>query len=193
MLTDIICKWCGVSFRAESVPSKVRLYCSLSCGAHASRNKKHGLTDTIEHRAWTRIRRRCYSPGYHNYPRYGGRGIKVCERWGMFENFLEDMGPKPGREYTIERIDNDGDYGPSNCKWATMAEQNRNKSNLYTIKEDQVIRDGIILGLTWAQIGARIGKSKEAVSTHAYRMGLTPKKTADRSLRVPSHSLGDAT
>ena len=133
---------------------------------------KHGLTDTIEHRAWARIRRRCNSPTYHNYPRYGGRGIKVCERWDDFRLFLEDMGPKPTPKHTIERIDNDGNYEPSNCKWATMAEQNRNRGNTYTEEEDQIIRDAVARGLNFKQAGELVGKSHRSVLMRAFRVGL---------------------
>lgn len=135
--------------------------------------KKHGLTDTIEHRAWTRIRRRCYSPSYHNYPRYGGRGIEVCERWNDFNNFLADMGLRPGPEYSIERIDNDGDYEPDNCKWATRLEQARNKTNTYTTEEDQAIRDAVAQGLNFKQMAGIIeGRTEKGVMARAYRIGL---------------------
>lgn len=67
---------------------------------------------------------RCRRESHIGWAHYGGRGIKVCERWlGSYANFLADMGPRPGREYSIHRIDNDGDYEPGNCKWATMLEQ----------------------------------------------------------------------
>jgi hypothetical protein len=151
--------------------------------------KKHGLTDSIEHRAWARIRRRCYSPDYHNYPRYGGRGIEVCERWNDFNNFLADMGPRPGPEYTIERIDNDGDYEPCNCRWATRLEQARNKTNTYTAEEDQIIKDGIAKGLNLTQIAALLPhRPKKGVASRVYRIGLKsgvppiPKKN-----RGPEH------
>jgi len=71
--------------------------------------------------------RRCYDPRCRGYENYGGRGIKVCERWHVFANFLADMGPRPNPKLTLERMNNDGDYTPSNCRWATRKEQYRNK------------------------------------------------------------------
>jgi hypothetical protein len=133
---------------------------------------KHGLTNTVEHRVWRRIRRRCYSPQFHCYARYGGRGIKVCDRWQDFINFLADMGPRPSSKHTVERINNDGDYEPSNCKWATMAEQNKNRSNTYTAAEDQAIRDAAERGYNFKQVGELIGRSHSSVSMRAYRTGL---------------------
>jgi hypothetical protein len=155
--------------------------------------KKHGLTDSIEHRAWARIRRRCYSPSYHNYPYYGGRGIEVCERWSVFANFLADMGPRPGPEYSIERIDNDGDYEPCNCKWATRIEQARNKTNTYTAEEDQLIRDGIARGMNLPQIAKLIpGRTEKGVTARLYRLGLKsgvpPIPRKDRGVSHPSQA-----
>jgi hypothetical protein len=159
--------------------------------------KKHGLTDSIEHRAWARIRRRCYSPSYHNYPYYGGRGIEVCDRWSVFENFLADMGPRPGPEYSIERIDNDGDYEPCNCKWATRAEQARNKTNTYTAEEDQAIRAAIARGLNFRQVSEIVGRSEKGVTARAYRLGLKsgqppiPKKDRGSAVSSQHHSQGE--
>lgn len=74
------------------------------------------------------MKMRCYNPENPKYPNYGGRGINVCDRWlNSFENFLEDMGEKPSEEYSIDRINNDGNYEPGNFRWATPVEQANNQ------------------------------------------------------------------
>lgn len=93
------------------------------------RDRDHQLYQT-----WNGLKVRCLVPTNRDYKNYGGRGIKVCERWRVsFHDFVSDMGLKPTPKHTIERINNDGHYEPDNCRWATKAEQNRNKRNVKKI------------------------------------------------------------
>ena len=85
-----------------------------------------GPTRSQIYTIWGSMLNRTKCPSCRGFKNYGGRGIKVCDRWKRFENFLEDMGERPGKGYSIERINNDGDYEPGNCRWATSKEQNTN-------------------------------------------------------------------
>src|SRR5262245_24638210 len=82
--------------------------------------------DVRVYKRWCEMRQRCNNPNGKDYPRYGGRGIRICKRWDEFKNFAEDMGPYPGRGWTVERMNNDGNYKPSNVHWGTYGDQARN-------------------------------------------------------------------
>jgi hypothetical protein len=134
--------------------------------------RKHGYCcdseRTLEYRSWTSMRDRCNNNCCKEYSDYGGRGISVCSRWSDFVNFLEDMGPRPSVKYSINRIDNNGNYEPNNCHWATRAEQSRNhrRNRVLTI-------DGVSMVLAdWAK---KIGVHQETIRGRL-RRGLTPEE-----------------
>jgi hypothetical protein len=109
------------------------------CAAERSRQASviHGKSETPEFAIWTGILTRCFNPKAKSYQRYGGRGITMCALWkDSFEAFLSDMGPRPSPEYSIDRINNDGNYEPNNCRWATPVEQANNRGNNLLITID---------------------------------------------------------
>lgn len=132
-------KWqfrCDCGAEIIAYVSNVRSGHTGSCGCLKSavtvaRNKKtkrtrDGLSTTPEYRTWYNMHLRCHDATNHTYKWYGGRGIRVCDRWFSFENFYIDMGPRPTQAHSIERINNDGAYEPANCKWIPRSDQQKN-------------------------------------------------------------------
>ncbi|WP_417353520.1 hypothetical protein [Flavobacterium alkalisoli] len=107
---------------------------------------KHGLYKSPEYKVWTEMKRRCHKETASGYERYGGRGISVCDRWkDSFSAFYEDMGPRPSVNHSIDRMDNDGNYEPSNCRWATNSEQMKNRGKINQIGQRKMSSSLVVL------------------------------------------------
>lgn len=117
------------------------------------------------------MRQRCLNPNSDKFQWYGGRGIKICDRWGSYDAFLADMGERP-ENMTLDRIDNDGDYEPGNCRWATQLEQTRKQAKNRLSKELAVkLRADRAAGATFAALARKYGVS--ATTAHRCATGLT--------------------
>lgn len=158
---------CDCGTEREVLSAQLRTGGSKSCGCLqkfrlAPKSKKHGMWKHPAYRVWIEMRNRCQNSSNAGYHLYGGRGITVCERWEDFALFWEDMGPTWQRGLSLERIDNDGDYGPHNCRWATPFEQNRNmRSNRYIqtpwgrmTAKDAALKSGIPAGTVYQRMWA---------------------------------------
>jgi len=133
-----ICE-CECGNRTEVLRGNLRNGFTLSCGCHKRENNRHRDPTWAKHgyaskanrnptyNSWMAMRMRCNNKNHESWEWYGGKGIKVCERWDSFSNFLEDMGERPDGK-TLDRIDPDKDYSKDNCRWATPLEQTLNRA-----------------------------------------------------------------
>ena len=139
----------------------------------ALKRTRHGQSRTPEYSVWCGMLYRCENPKAPNYKRYGGRGIAVCERWHSIAAFVEDMGPRPSLQHSIDRVDNDKGYEPGNCVWALPAQQAANTSK--TVK---VVLSGAVLSLNeaWKRLGLR---SAQPLYGRIKREGETPQEAVD--------------
>lgn len=138
---------CDCGNEHKTVAASVIGGLTRSCGClRREINATHGMYRSSEYTTWIGMIQRCCNTKVPYYQYYGGRGIIVCDHWcKSFENFYADMGPKPSPKHSIERIKNDGNYEPGNCRWATRKEQSRNMRN-----NRIVVVDGISMTLLHA-------------------------------------------
>lgn len=145
-----------------------------SCGCVPLANQtRHGMSKTPIYKVWTAMLQRCMNKRSKIYKDYGERGIDVCDRWLVFENFLEDMGDQPFKRATLERKDNNKGYSKENCVWATYKEQSRNtrQTNMITWNgKTQCLRD-------WgAELAETLGTSRDTISTRIHVYGWSIEK-----------------
>jgi hypothetical protein len=157
---------CGITkhIRASHLTTgKVRSCGCLALEHAGNLRRTHGKSRTPEHIVWKGIKQRCENPKVSSYAHYGGRGIRVCDEWrDSFENFLRDMGEKPSADHSLERLDNDGPYSPSNCCWATRIEQANNKRS---------------------NINLRLGEEVMSISEWSRKLGI-PDGTIRKRIRL---------
>jgi hypothetical protein len=158
---------CDCGKTVDVIGSSLRSGHTKSCGClHRDIKTKHGEYDSRLYRVWNSMKQRCDNPNNHNYKWYGAKGIRVCGEWKEFNGF-RNWAVANGydstaqiRECTLDRISNNGDYEPSNCRWISMAEQNRNKSyHRYVEYKGEVY--------TVTQLAAKVGMNKD---TLVYRL-----------------------
>lgn len=170
--------------------SDLRKGTTTSCGC-ASRERasaqltSHGMSRTRIYQIWHMMKARCTNPNEKDYPRYGGRGIRVCEEWATsFETFVRDMGEPPTDQHTIERKENDGPYAPWNCRWATMVEQANNRRNnrhlVYNGASKTLAEWSRLLGINSKTIQHRLKKGLSVEQALSTPILSTASRTAPR-------------
>lgn len=173
-MVDCLCD-CGKTSIIWS--NALRRGVTTSCGCKWTESiTTHGRSSSPEYDCWVSLIARCYNPRTRGYHNYGGRGITVCDRWRGekgFERFLEDMGNKPSTQHSIDRVDNNGNYDPANCRWATPKEQCGNiRSNVWVEYCGKKMIAGVFADM--------IGWARPNVYRHLAK-GKSPEWIADRA------------
>lgn len=130
---ECICE-CGAFKKVRFCHLRSGAVKSCGCSTKGRHRSQHGMTDTRIYRIWRQMHQRCENPKAEGYENYGGRGIKVDERWDNFPNFYEDMGDIPSDKHTLDRIDVGKGYSKDNCKWSTWKEQHNNRRDNHRIE-----------------------------------------------------------
>jgi hypothetical protein len=163
-LQDGVIKSCGCLLKEKAAQRVI------------ARNTRHGLSKSPEYSVWAAMLRRCRRPNENSFSRYGGRGISVCVRWLDFANFIADMGRRPSSDYSLERINNDGNYEPGNVRWATAKDQARNRrsSSFLTFNGRTA---------TIAEWAERTGLTSQQIAGRLSRQGWSVERTLTEPLR----------
>jgi hypothetical protein len=188
-----VCK-CECGRKIVTTSDSLRSGKTFSCGClkreQGQSSAIHGKSQSAEYKIWCGIKRRCNCPQVAAYKNYGGRGIVMCDRWSKsFSDFFDDVGPRPGNDYSIDRIDNDGNYEPSNVRWATRKQQSRNRRSNHRLTIDGVTKTvtewsevhGVV---SWYAILTRIHSGWEPIDAISlpkhtkYRMVLRARQSA---------------
>lgn len=179
---------CKCGNRKSFARDKLMTGDTKSCGCYAKElphsQLTHGCSGTPEYYAWLNAKDRCYNPNYKFFHRYGGRGIRVHEQWiNDFQSFIDHIGPRPSKEYSLDRIDNDGDYEPGNVHWVTQDKQSRNRSTNVEITINGHTRCMAewcqIYGIHKATVSYRIKKGWDPV--RAVQQPSDPSKSRSRA------------
>lgn len=165
------CSRCGDRTVRDAATVKT---CGCKRCASRRRATSHGQAGTKLYMLWAGMLQRCNNPKHKNFRRYGQRGITVCDRWAIFENFASDMG-KPAPGYTLDRINNNGGYCPENCRWATASEQSANREAW-----NAVSAFGLTISL--AQWSRHFGIRANTIS-HRIRGGWAPEDAVSKPIR----------
>ena len=195
-------RWTVYGFAGQTKVGQCRWHCICECGTRkvvtgwllikgvsrscgclqreetSRRAHKHGMSGAPEHMAWKAIKQRCFNPNYQEWEYYGGRGITMAPEWiDDFPEFFSHVGPRPGNDFSLDRINNDGDYEPGNVRWAKRATQSRNR------------RNAVIVTLNRVRMHLTDAIKKAPITMQTYRRRLKLGWTRDEAISIPPHHL----